>query len=343
MPEPKPAATTHRPSDRRPQHDVAEHSTQRRNLMQQPAVWITGARLHFGLLDTVKPFGGGGMMVDRPETRIRIERAERFESEAVGTAAARVAAVAERFARATGADAPPACRLQVLQRPLPHSGLGTGTQLALAVAAGLDAWAGHQLPAETLVRQIAGRGARSTVGSDGFFQGGLLTDPPLPEPLAVNDDWRVLLVRPTGAAGAVSGDEEKRHFDRLPAATASAKQHLRRLLYERLVPAAAAADFDAFSDAAYCFNHGSGMLFAAVQGGPYNGAAVARVIGWLRQQGVRGVGQSSWGPTVFAFCRSAEHAQLVADRLTAELAPASVEVAQPLNRGARVSVESDRS
>ena len=62
-----------------------------------------------------------------------------------------------------------------------------------------------------------------------------------------------------------------------------------------------------------------GDYFAPAQGGRYASPAVAAVVARLRARGVRGVGQSSWGPTVFAVVRRPE-----AEALAQELAPAVV-------------------
>jgi predicted sugar kinase len=44
-----------------------------------------------------------------------------------------------------------------------------------------------------------------------------------------------------------------------------------------------------------------GDHFAAAQGGRYSSPRVGEVLSWLAGQGVEGYGQSSWGPTGFAF------------------------------------------
>jgi predicted sugar kinase len=56
----------------------------------------------------------------------------------------------------------------------------------------------------------------------------------------------------------------------------------------------------AFGDAVHEFNRRAGEPFAAAQGGAYASPAIAELIVELRALGIRGVGQSSWGPTVFA-------------------------------------------
>ena len=45
-----------------------------------------------------------------------------------------------------------------------------------------------------------------------------------------------------------------------------------------------------------------------MQGGIYSCPATAELVQWLRGRGVRGVGQSSWGPTVFAMAGDADEA-----------------------------------
>ncbi|MEM9827042.1 MAG: hypothetical protein AAF958_10660, partial [Planctomycetota bacterium] len=37
----------------------------------------TGARIHFGLVDVVAPFGGAGIMIDHPSTEIDLRPADR--------------------------------------------------------------------------------------------------------------------------------------------------------------------------------------------------------------------------------------------------------------------------
>ena len=54
---------------------------------------------------------------------------------------------------------------------------------------------------------------------------------------------------------------------------------------------------------------------------------------------LRGVGQSSWGPTLFAMVRDAEPESIVADlRPRLEFADCHFTIASPDNRGAVVSV-----
>ena len=88
-------------------------------------------------------------------------------------------------------------------------------------------------------------------------------------------------------------------------------------LAEELIPAATEGQFDRFSESLYRYGHAAGMCFAARQGGPFASPRVAQLIETIRSLKVRGVGQSSWGPTVFAVLPS----EAAADDLVARLRP----------------------
>src|SRR5262249_9044132 len=104
------------------------------------------SRLHFGLLSFNQPaerhFGGVGAMIDTPGLRLRISSAERFS--VVGSLAERARQAAERMVHEGGLDKLPNCQIDVTSAPAEHAGLGTGTQLTLAVVAGLHAFAGGE-------------------------------------------------------------------------------------------------------------------------------------------------------------------------------------------------------
>jgi beta-ribofuranosylaminobenzene 5'-phosphate synthase len=307
------------------------------------------SRLHFGLWSLAsgsgRQFGGVGAMINRPGLVVRFEGAS--ELAAVGPLAAR----AEEFARrwlAFHATLPEAAalrpRITIERAPPEHAGLGTGTQLGLAVAAGLCALAGLPRAAPQELAIAVGRGLRSAVGTYGFVHGGLVVDQgKLPgEPIAPLDcrldlpaAWRFVLVRPTGLVG-LSGDDEATAIADLPAVPPAVTERLIALVRERLVPAAALGDFAQFSECLFEYGRTAGECFAARQGGPFNGPVLTRLIHRLRELGCSGVGQSSWGPTLYALQPSEAAALSLAERLqaTADLPQLEIEVAGPANAGA---------
>ena len=291
----------------------------------------------------VRQFGGVGAMVGQGTLRLRIEPAERFV--AVGPLAERVRATVVRFAQVRGLAEFPACRVQVVAAPKEHVGLGVGTQLALSVSAGLNAFlGGDPLDAESLAA-LSGRGARSAIGTYGFAQGGLLVElgklaDEVLSPLECRVDlpaaWRFALVCPGDQRG-LSGEDEQVAFRDLPPVPRETTERLWQEVREELIPAARAAEFERFGESLYRFGYAAGSCFAARQGGPFAGSRIAELVAAIRELGVRGVGQTSWGPTIFALLED----QATADTFQSQLAswlPAGDKIAivAPNNAGASV-------
>jgi beta-ribofuranosylaminobenzene 5'-phosphate synthase len=309
------------------------------------------SRLHFGLWSLAsgrgRQFGGVGAMIDRPGLVVRLEQAS--ELSAAGPLAIRAAEFARRwlaFHERLPEAATLRARITIERAPPEHAGLGTGTQLGLAVAAGLGALAGLPRASPQELAIAVGRGLRSAVGTYGFVQGGLVVDQgKLPgEPIAPLDcridlpaQWRLVLIRPTGLAG-LSGDDEMAAIADLPAVPPEVTERLIGLVRERLVPAAALADFAPFSESLFEYGRTAGQCFAARQGGPFNGPVLTKLVHVLRELGCIGVGQSSWGPTLYALQPSETAAQSFVQRLSATpgLPPLALEIAQPANRGATI-------
>jgi beta-RFAP synthase len=295
----------------------------------------TPSRLHFGLLglaeDTHWPnvagepaipgraFGGVGLMVQDPGVQVQVSPSTAWS--AVGPLAERALAFAQRYAAAVCQQWPdftPACQTILVEHATPeHTGLGTGTQLGLAVAQALaKAWALDEEPA-FLAHRI-GRGLRSALGVYGFEHGGFLVEggksgadelSPLVARVPFPEAWRVVLILPTQRTG-LHGPTESEAFYRLAQCGPMQRQTeaLCRLVLLSLLPALVEGDVATFGEALHDFNARSGEMFAPVQGGIYATAAVAEVVGFVRRRGVKGVGQSSWGPTVFAVVENDDRA-----------------------------------
>jgi predicted sugar kinase len=106
-----------------------------------------------------------------------------------------------------------------------------------------------------------------------------------------------------------------------------------------MLPALLERDLTAFGEALHDFNARAGEAFAAAQGGLYAGPAVAAWVELLRAEGVAGVGQSSWGPGVFAVVADEDHARALAAAARGPRAPgpAEVVVTRARNRGATLA------
>jgi predicted sugar kinase len=124
--------------------------------------------------------------------------------------------------------------------------------------------------------------------------------------LAFPKEWRIVLVLPPWQPG-IHGLEERQAFGELQEIPGRAEVLCRLLLME-VIPALSGDDFAAFSESLHHFNRLAGEAFATIQGGPYANARVAELIAFLRGLGVKGVGQSSWGPAVFALAEDRQRA-----------------------------------
>lgn len=244
-----------------------------------------------------------------------------------------------------GGTVPP-LRIEVLDAIPAHAGLGSGTQLGMAIAQALSRLTGEgAVGAEELALRV-GRGARSALGAHGFRHGGFLVDggkltPNQVSPLVARAEfpagWRFVLVRPTDAAG-LSGEAESSGFSQLSAMAKEMTERLCRILLMELLPAVIEAEFNQFGEALYEFGQTAGEYFAPVQGGTFAHPEMARLATRLRAEGIRGVAQTSWGPTLCVLCPD----DGAASELGRDLAASegySVEVARPLNRGAEVVEE----
>lgn len=278
----------------------------------------TGSRLHFGLLSVpakaaagARQFGGVGLMLQEPEVSVTVEPAAAWS--ASGPSAERALGFAQRFME--GLPEKERFRLTVERCPPEHVGLGVGTQLGLAVGQALARQQGRHDNAVQIAHRV-GRGLRSSLGIHGFAQGGFLVEAGKHAPAEIGPlvcrhafpaDWRVLLLSPAGLHGT-SGVREREAFERVVVADPAVSDALCRLALLGMLPALLDQDLAAFGAALHEYNRRAGEWFAAWQGGPYAQPRTAELIAALRKLGIAGVGQSSWGPTVFAIADS--------DRLT---------------------------
>jgi beta-ribofuranosylaminobenzene 5'-phosphate synthase len=297
------------------------------------------SRLHFGLLGLSCPapwpnllgekvvpsrqFGGAGLMIENPGIELIAQPAADWSAQ--GALGERALAYARQFAQTLPPDTLRPQRLLIERAAPEHVGLGTGTQLGLAVAAALSQACGLFVPDAVELSRGTGRGQRSGVGVHGFAQGGFLVEAgrgeghgvaPLVAHVSFPERWRVLVVLPPWGSG-LHGNQERDAFLRLDRQRMAPEttDTLCRLLVLGMLPALQECDLDAFGEALYDFNLRAGQTFAPIQGGPYANGQVAELVNFLRRQGCRGVGQSSWGPAVFAVLEDSARAADVARRV----------------------------
>ena len=303
------------------------------------------ARLHLGFLDLNgglgRRFGSLGLAIDAYETRITAQRAA--ELSVHGVDADRVQTIVAKLTPVLGSSN----YAVSIEEAIPaHAGLGSGTQLALAVAAALHHISGR--PGDLLqYAAITERGARSGAGIGLFATGGFVVDgghgatagtPPIIARAAFPEAWRLILVSDPSQHG-VSGADEVKAFAALPQFPAAHAGEVCRRVLIQVLPALAEADLASFGAGISAIQQIIGDYFAPVQGrSRFKSAAVEALLHDLAAAGAAGIGQSSWGPTGFAFVPDVA----TATKLITALSPKAAEmrlgmkICKALNRGAMI-------
>lgn len=304
---------------------------------------VAPARLHMGFIDLGgslgRRFGSIGVGVNEIATRLSIARAK--EITATGPCAERALSAARRFAEAAGID----CRAAIkIHEAIPeHVGLGSGTQLALAVGTGLARLYGLPLSVRDIARTIE-RGARSGIGIAVFEQGGLIVDggrgamtitPPVVVRLAVPCDWRFILIFDERGQG-LHGKQEIEAFDTLPAFSPEETARLCHRLLMQALPALVEGDILAFGAFIGDLQRSVGDHFAPAQGGRFTSPLVEAALAWLEQRGAVGLGQSSWGPTGFCLVETPAQAEELIHRIRERCTGLSFLAASARNHGADI-------
>jgi beta-ribofuranosylaminobenzene 5'-phosphate synthase len=310
------------------------------------------ARLHLGFMDLNgglgRRFGGIGLALKELGTTITIKASAHTQVEGPDHERARSYLDSTRRRLGLNAD----YHLVVEEAVPAHAGLGSGTQLALAVAAGVRRLNGLPLDVPHDAVHL-GRGLRSGTGIGIFTRGGLVVDggrgaDNAPAPvichMPVPESWGVLVLLDPTRQG-LHGPEELAAFAALAPFPAEEAARLCRLVMMKLLPSLAQCDLAGFAGAVKEMQTRLGDYYAPVQGGQrFTSPCVAAALALLEREGALGIGQSSWGPTGFAFAPSqAEATRLVTLlRQKPEGRGLDIRVCAALNRGADIKVRTIR-
>jgi beta-RFAP synthase len=311
------------------------------------------ARLHLGFLDLNgslgRRFGSIGLAINGLKTSITFNAAS--QPQVTGPESERVRGYLQAMQRAL--DIENTCHVRIDEVVPAHAGLGSGTQIALAVAAGVRRF--HGLPLDVRGDAIRlERGARSGVGIGLFDHGGLVVDggrgplttaAPVVSRMPFPEQWRILVVLDPHRQG-VHGPDEREVFSKLAPSSDGQAAHLCRLVLMKALPALAERDIAGFGSAINEMQVLLGDYFAAIQGGSrFSSPDVAAALAALEDEGAYGIGQSSWGPTGFAFAPSAEEANRLVESIYRQprCRDLDIRTVAGLNRGAHIvsHVEAD--
>ncbi len=268
-----------------------------------------GYRLHLGFyryLDDGLAYGSVGVALEEPSFELRLSTpgAGRGLDVRAPTKEAReaVARVAESLGLA-GAT------LEVNGYVRHHAGLGSITRiyLATAIAASVQLRAVNVNLEELLIK--LGRCKYSCVGYYTLVYGGLAVDTGVklprsgvPKPLMLlkfPQHWYVVLAVPEGRG---LGESEEEKYMENPVQV-SEQRELYRALVE-LTTGVRLERIDLFVRGVETIQAVAGKYFSQAQGGFFSSPHGDLIAGVMRESGLRGIGQSSWGPAVYGFTDS---------------------------------------
>lgn len=308
------------------------------------------ARLHLGFIDLNgslgRRFGSLGLTLQGNGTSLKLAPAKTLKVTGPAHASSRALAYATYITGRLGL--PSGVDIEIHSATPDHAGLGSGTQMALAIASALSRLYGLGLDSQELA-VLTGRGKRSGIGIGAFDSGGFLLDggrgeTNRPPPVIVQRDfpehWRMLLIFDLSGRG-IHGKTEISAFQTLPVFPDDSAAELSRLVLMQALPALAEGDCDRFGHAVGRLQQVVGDYFAPAQSGRYASIEVAEVLSWIEAQGIAGIGQSSWGPTGFAILPDEAAGQEVLRQLHGrfgERPNLRFEITSARNHGTRIEV-----
>lgn len=297
------------------------------------------ARLHLGFIDLHgglgRTFGSLGVAIDGVRTVLACEPGQGI------TADGPDADCAEHYARELLApyDVAGGVHLTVQESIPRHAGLGSGTQMALAVGTALNRLFALNLTTTDIALRL-NRGLRSGIGIGAFAHGGFLIDggrgprtapPPLLAHYSFPPHWRIVLLQSAGSG--LSGTPERAAFAELPEFPEHAAAQLSRVTLMRILPALLEQDFSAFAQGIGELQQVVGDHFAPVQGARFVDPHIRHALACAERGGFLGVGQSSWGPTGFVLTDSETQAHALARDLRTQVPEATVQVCAAADGG----------
>lgn len=274
----------------------------------------TPARLHFTLIDLNGELGridgGIGVAIDKPNWLIKISESPEWYSPLVIKDILRILKENLHITRKYKIE---------FKSELPiHVGLGSQTQLSLAIAHGLSIIEGKKYSINKLA-SLVGRGGTSGIGVAAYSYGGLIldgghtkTEKPeflpshfssakpavLVHRLKVPDDWYFVITIPAIGKGKY-GAEEKKIFNKYCPIPTQDVEKLSRIILMQLLPAIVENDIINFGDG---LNKIQAIGFKHIENRLQH-KFVKDLQDFYLNNGASGTGLSSFGPATFCVIR----------------------------------------
>jgi len=289
----------------------------------------TGCRIHLGIIDLEgglgRLYGSLGLAVENPELSLEA----RLSEENILECPDEIKPVIKNVLNELGCSAD----IRVLSHIPLHKGLGATTQTTLATATAVSKLHNLNLTPDEIADRF-NRGKISRIGIEAFNRGGFIINAPVKHHqrssktiLRVNfpEKWHIILAIPDQKKGYDEKTEE-RIFQNFPKPPPIYAEKISRILLVSLIPALMDEDLTEFGYAVEEIQRMMGEQFKPVQGDIFTHESSKRIATLLKESGLVGIGQSSWGPTVYGFTDSKKRAELSLKALRENLEKEHVKV-----------------
>jgi beta-ribofuranosylaminobenzene 5'-phosphate synthase len=321
----------------------------------------TPSRLHFGLIDLNGSLGridgGMGVALQSPGWEIEACANSAFEIKGESTELGRELLTRLRSQKE---EISTAVSIAITKSIPQHVGLGSKTQLSLAIAAAVARFNGWEIDVQALAR-LMGRGGTSGVGVAAFSGGGCVLDgghsfgrcgektgylpssasnahpPPVLVQVPVPSEWRFVVALPRVRQGA-SGTTEMEIFQRNCPISDEETNLISRIILMKCLPSILEGNVH---------NFGQGLLSLTQLGFKrlevdLQHRVVRELIELCMTNGGSGAGMSSFGPATFALAANDQKAEEVRQAWLKRLKSSvggDVWITAPNNTGAEITQE----
>ncbi len=290
---------------------------------------IAGYRLHLGFyrfLDPPYAYGGLGVALEEPSLSVSVSLVNE-DVAAVNAPTEESGRIAAEVLKDLGVRG---VSVRVSGFVKHHVGLGSRTRLIASLCRALLELGVVDGDIEGLVKRVSGCSV-SSVGLYTFMKGGLVADsgirvgrcehPSLLLQLRFPTNWVAVVCVPRGVRGLDEAEERPILSDALRAHPKQAELYS---AFMKVVNAVLYEDFTTFSKSLRKLQLLTGEYFSEFQGGVFRSGASEYIVRTLSEEGVEGVGQSSWGPTIYGFVESPVRGAEVAGRVARRLEEAGI-------------------
>ena len=263
---------------------------------------VTNSRLHFGFLNLKSSnsysYGGMGLSIDKHPTILTVSKASKFESNLNKAIRDKI------YHFLCDNKLSKKIRVDCIESPQKHIGLGSGTQLILSIEEAISKFYRFNQNINFFKRSY-----RSGVGINSYKNGGFIVDSPKNN-LLTNEiifktnfpkEWKIILLFDSKARG-LHGSSESRFFS--SDTTISLRKKLSDLTLNEIIPSIIYKDFDIFARSLTKFQDLNSLFYSSIQKSNYLSHDIAKVIKKVSMNFNVAAGQSSWGPTSYMLIES---------------------------------------